>query len=146
MADLILTPGLVVPTKDKDGNTTPLFPGSGKAGEAITQGQPVYRAADGLLYRCDADDADQIKSRAVGITISAGSAGQWVHYWCLNDDEEINLGATLVVGMLYVVSANVGGIAPITDYTTGWNLTTLCYATTAALAKTLRKYTNVTRA
>jgi hypothetical protein len=108
---------------------------------------PVYRnTTDGKLYRADATGAGVETSRCVGITISAASANQFVHYWGIEDEQEISFGAILAVGQLYVVSANVGMIAPVSDYTTGWYLTTLFYATTTSLGKFLRRYTNVQKA
>ena len=147
MADLTITGSAVIPTKDAQGQTSPLYPAQGIAGETLTQGMPIYRNTnDNKLYRCDATGAGVEQSRALGVTISAASPGQFVHYWGIEDEQEISFGAILTVGQLYVVSTNVGMIAPITDYATGMYLTTLFYATTTSLAKFLRRYTNVQKA
>jgi hypothetical protein len=45
---------------------------------------------------------------------------------------EVNLGATLAIGTVYAVSANLGGIAPISDLLSTEYITTLGTAKTAA--------------
>ena len=44
----------------------------------------------------------------------------------------LGAGAALTVGMLYVLSLNLGMIAQVTDVVTGWYVTPLGVATTAA--------------
>jgi hypothetical protein len=44
----------------------------------------------------------------------------------------INLGATLTVGQIYVLSATAGGIAPVADLATGHYPSILGVATTAS--------------
>jgi hypothetical protein len=104
-------------------------------GEAVTQGQPLYRATNGKWYRCDANDT-AVKAVVGAIAITPGatdafgivalpgsSAGQSL----------VNLGATLAVGMTYAISTNVGGIRPITDAGSTEFVSTIGVATTAAL-------------
>lgn len=105
-------------------------------GEAVTQGQPVYRnTTDGKWYRCDANDT-ATKAVVGGIAITPGatdaygiialpgtSAGQSI----------VNLGATLAVGMTYAISTTVGGIRPITDAGSTEFVSTIGVATTTAL-------------
>jgi hypothetical protein len=100
-----------------------------QAGEALTQGQPVYQATDNKWYRCDANDG-VIKARCEGITLtSAASNGFFVRALPGSD---IDLGATLVIGETYVVSVNVGAIAPIGDLAAASFVTTLGVAITAS--------------
>ena len=108
------------------------------AGEAITQGMPVYKATDGKYYQCDANDsATAIKARCGGIAITPAGAADASFVIAEPGNEPgqslVNLGATLVVGGVYAVSATKGAIAPIADITTGDFVTTIGIATTAAL-------------
>ena len=100
-----------------------------QAGEAITQGQPVYLASDGKYYQTDANDT-AVKAQAKGIAVSPASTDG---YFLMAVDGLINLGATLAVGQVYVVSATKGAIAPYGDLTTNDYVTILGVATTTAL-------------
>lgn len=106
-----------------------------QAGEAITQGQPVYQStADSKFYRCDADAAATAIAAGIAMTPAATNG-----YFALAQSGDspgqalINLGATLTVGQVYVVSTNPGGIAPIADLGSGDFVTILGVATTTAL-------------
>jgi hypothetical protein len=98
---------------------------SGTAGESITAGQPLYQdPATGQLFKAKADTA--VHAAAVGIALNNASSGQPVVFQVSGP---INVGATLVIGQWYVVSpANFGGIAPLSDLTTGNFGTVLGYA------------------
>lgn len=123
MADLTITAANV---KAGSNNTrTSLV----QAGEAVTQGQPVYLASDGKYYQTDANDT-AVKAQAKGIAITPASTDG---YFLLGVDGLLNLGATLAVGQVYVVSATKGGIAPYADLTTNDYVTILGVATTTAL-------------
>lgn len=100
-----------------------------QAGEAITQGQPVYLASDGKYYQTDANDT-AVKAQAKGISITPASTDG---YFLMHVDGLVNLGATLAVGQVYVCSATKGGIAPYADLTTNDYVTILGVATTTAL-------------
>lgn len=100
-----------------------------QAGETITQGQPVYLASDGKYYQTDANDT-AIKAQAKGIAVTPASTDG---YFLMANDGLVNLGATLAVGQVYVVSATKGGIAPYGDLTTNDFVTILGVATTTAL-------------
>lgn len=100
-----------------------------QAGEAITQGQPVYLASDGKYYQTDANDT-AVKAQAKGVAVSPASTDG---YFLMAVDGLINLGATLAVGQVYVVSATKGAIAPYGDLTTNDYVTILGVATTTAL-------------
>ncbi len=102
-----------------------------QAGEAITQGQPVYLASDGKYYQCDANDT-AAKAQCVGIAVSPASTDG---YFQLATSGSVNVGATLSVGRIYVLSTTKGGIAPSADLASGSYVTILGVATTAALLK-----------
>lgn len=103
------------------------LPSVGVAGEAITQGMPVYLSG-GKWYQCDANDG-AAKAVAGGIAVLPATTDGFFAY--LSTGAKINLGATLVVGTTYVVSATKGAIAPIADLATGHYATTLGVATAA---------------
>ena len=100
-----------------------------QGGETITQGQPVYLASDGKYYQTDANDT-AIKAQAKGIAVTPAATDG---YFLMANDGLVNLGATLAVGQVYVVSATKGGIAPYADLTTNDYVTILGIATTTAL-------------
>jgi hypothetical protein len=105
--------------------------GVGLGGEAITQGQPVYQSS-GSWYRGDANDtAAKANCTAIALTPTATS-GYFVYAL---PGAEIDLGATLTVGETYVVSTNVGAIAPIGDLASTNYVTTLGTATAASTLK-----------
>jgi hypothetical protein len=98
----------------------------GTLGGAVTAGQPVYKkASDQLFYATDANLSAEAAA-AAGIALNGGAAGQPLTY---QTDGGIDLGATLVVGEVYVVSATTGGIAPAGDLASGWFTTVLGIAT-----------------
>jgi hypothetical protein len=103
------------------------------SGEAITAGVPLYTAiADGKVYKADNNDT-AAKAAVTHIALSdAAGADQFVV--CAKPDSVINLGATLTVGGIYIVSATVGLIADAADVSTNF-VTVLGIATTAALFK-----------
>lgn len=129
MANLSQTPGNVAVGAATTLTKTVQF------GEAVTQGQPVYKASDGKYLQCDANDT-ALKARCEGIVLTpaaqdgyglialpGASAGQCT----------VNLGATLAVGTVYCVSATKGAIAPVGDLTTNDYVTVIGIASTAAL-------------
>lgn len=100
-----------------------------QAGEGITQGHPAYLGGDGKYYQTDANDT-AIKAQVKGIAITPASSDG---HFLLAVDGLVNLGATLAVGQVYVVSATKGGIAPYADLTTNDYVSILGVATTTAL-------------
>jgi hypothetical protein len=104
-------------------------------GEAVTQGMPLYKHTDGKYYQCDANDGIA-KANCVGIALTPGGAdGPGIIGLPASSSGKalINLGATLVVGELYAVSATKGAIAPIADITSTQFPTTLGFAVSASL-------------
>lgn len=99
----------------------------GTAGATITAGQPLYRDGTdgGDLKPADADA--ESSSVCVGIALHAALDGQPIEYLT---NGPINIGATVTVGQVYVVSTTAGGIAPYSDLATGDYVTILGVGTT----------------
>ena len=106
-----------------------------QAGEAVTQGQAVYRSTSTSKYfKCDADVL--ASSICDGIVLTPASTDGY----CLIAEPSntagvslVNLGATLTVGLGYYISLTAGGICVIADISTGDYPTLVGFATTAAL-------------
>jgi predicted transcriptional regulator len=102
---------------------------TGQAGEGITQGQPIYQlTSDGKWYRCDANDG-QAKAECRAIALTPASTNGFIAFALPGAD--IDVGATLVIGQTYIVSVNVGAIAPISDLATSSWVTPLGVAVAA---------------
>jgi hypothetical protein len=137
MADLSQTPANV---KVMAGSARVLI---SQAGEAITQGQPVYLATDNKWYRCDANDG-AIKANCDGIALtSAATSGFFVRALPGSD---VDVGATLVIGETYIVSVNVGAIAPIGDLASASYVTPLGVAVGATTLRFNPKPSGIQRA
>jgi hypothetical protein len=101
-----------------------------QAGEAITQGQTLYRSsADNKLYKADANDT-AAKAAVVGIAVTPASTNG---YFLYVESGLVNVGATLAVGTLYAVGQTAGSIVPVADLTTNDYVTYIGTATTTAL-------------
>jgi hypothetical protein len=89
----------------------------GVAGDTITAGQPVYKDAtdSGKIKLADANVLAKIA--VVGISIHGAAAGQPIKY--ATKDSAFTLGGTVAAGAVVVLSATAGGIAPVTDLTSG---------------------------
>ena len=96
------------------------------AGEAITQGMPVYLQSN-KYYKADASTQAAAKCRGIALTPAAADE----LFVLASPDSTVDVGATLTIGETYVVSGTSGGIAPIADLTTGEFVTILGTATTA---------------
>jgi hypothetical protein len=105
MADLAQTPANV----STSGGQT----GAGTAGEALVGGEPLYqKASDGKIYRADAN-VTIAEATCIGIGLHPTNANQPIAY--AKPGSQVNLGATLVKGEIYVVSHNVGKVSPKAD-------------------------------
>lgn len=100
-----------------------------QAGEAVAQGEPCYLHADGKYYKADANDTEA-KAVAAGVFLVPAALDG---YAIIAVSGPVNLGATLTVGEVYVVSATLGGIAPIGDLASGHYVTTLGVASSASV-------------
>ena len=99
------------------------------ASAAVTQGMPVR--PDGDKYRpAQATTAANADSRYIAITPASADGDPFV---AVRSGSLVDLGATLVVGETYVVSATAAGaIAPIGDLSSTHFPTILGVATTAS--------------
>ena len=88
---------------------------NGIAGDTITAGQAVYKAADGTWVRADADGA-AVARDAKAIALNGASANQPI---AVQRGGEITLGATMTAGVTYYLSNTPGGICPLADVGTG---------------------------
>lgn len=85
----------------------------GMAGETITAGMLVYRAADGLIMKVDADSATALARTPRGVALNGASLGQPIDYQSSGD---ITIGATLIPGLTYYASgATAGSICVLAD-------------------------------
>jgi len=132
MSDLTITPPNVIASDQAKIQI-------GTAGVAITAGQVLYGdAADidarRLMPRLKLADANVSSDTAyvVGIALNDASPGQPIFY--VTEDDDFTPGATLTVGMIYVLSSTAGGIAPRTDLGAGHFPVTLFVATSATKA------------
>lgn len=107
------------------------------AGEALTQGMPVYRSSlDSNYYKADADAEASAEVRGIAVTPASASGDRFVLASPKSGaSADVNLGATLTQGETYVVSTNAGAIAPIGDLTTGDYVTYLGVASSASILK-----------
>lgn len=96
-----------------------------QVGEAVTQGQPGYLSSE-KYYQTDASAS--ASAAAAGVFLTPAATDGYAVFATAGD---IDLGATLTVGAVYVVSATKGAIAPLADLTTGEYVTTLGVATAA---------------
>lgn len=89
---------------------------NGISGDTITQGQAVYKAADGTWVRADADSATALARAATAIALNAASANQPI---VVQRSGEITIGGTLTPGLPYFLSNTPGGICLVADVGTG---------------------------
>ncbi len=112
MADLTITSTAVIPvTTSPTANLNARFV---QFGEAVTAGQPIYqKSTDSKWYKaqCDGTAEESGSGTQIGLAIAGGSTGQWGLAF-LGGNVTIGTGS---VGVMYVVSATAGGIAPISD-------------------------------
>jgi hypothetical protein len=88
--------------------------GSGVGGEAFDQGVPLYQ--NGTKYfKADANDtAAKAEAIVISLTPCGGDGRRFVF---ARPGADIDLGATLQQGEVYVVSATAGAICPVGDIT-----------------------------
>lgn len=138
MSDLVQTAANV---KLKSSLNPPIV---GTAGESLTQGQPVYaKASDaGAYWRADADTAAE--SLATHIAMTSAVDGEPV--LLARAGSSIDLGATLTVGQVYVVSTNPGGICPYSDLASADYVTIIGVPSAAGTILLLMEATGVAKA
>lgn len=120
MADLSITAANVV-------SGTDAVVEYGYAGETITAGQAVYKAATSKRYMKSDSNSATAEVRAVrGIALNGAAAGQPL---AIQRSGEITIGATLTAGVAYYLSDTAGGICPVADVGSGE------YSTIVGIAK-----------
>lgn len=120
--DLVITAGSVL--KGSGASVTTYY-----AGETITAGQALYLHTDGLVYKSDANGTAAQKA-ITGIALNGGSINQAIS---VQTAGSITIGATVTTGLIYVLSATAGGIAPSADLASGWETIILGVATSASV-------------
>lgn len=111
MADLVITAASVV------AGSNARVSAPAPAGETITAGQVIYKAATGKWLKADADAGAEIARKGTHLALNGGSLDQPIVGHRLGD---INLGAVLTPGVAYFLSgATAGGICPFADVGTG---------------------------
>ena len=104
-----------------------------QAGEAITQGQPVYLSGN-KYYKAD-NNASASTAAAAGVAITPAATDG---YFIMATRGTVNLGATLVVGTAYCVGPTAGQVNPVADLVAGDYITLLGIAiTTSTLVLTI---------
>jgi hypothetical protein len=96
-----------------------------QVGEAVQQGQPLYQNTANSKYML-CSDASAVAADCKGVALTPAGADGYVVMAL--PGSEITVGATLVVGMAYYVSA-AGEIKPAGDVSTGEFVTLLGIAT-----------------
>jgi len=109
-------------------------------GGTVTQGMPVYVAADGMYEACDCTAIST--NKGVGIALTGGGDGQ---KGIIQISGNINLGATLAVGETYVCSES-GLICPEADIASTEFVCILGIADTTSNLKMGILYTEVAHA
>jgi ribosome modulation factor len=136
MANLSITAANVEKASDAGYET-------GIAGDTLTAGMSVYKdTTDSNKWKkalC-AGTAAQAGSGGCGITLNAATAGQPV---TVQTSGSLDVGATLTIGQIYVVSATAGLICPFTDLNTNNYVTLLGFASAADNLKILNYVTSV---
>ena len=127
MADISVTAGSVTP-----GTGAQLY--GATAGATLTAGQGIYLDSSDSMKAKLADANDGASKAAVaGVTVNGAATGQKVNY---QKTGEISIGTTtLTVGQTYINSSTPGGIAPISDLSTGNYVSILGVATSASNLK-----------
>jgi hypothetical protein len=115
-----------------------------QAGESVTQGMPVYLANNGKWFQSDANVV-AAATATTGIAVSPASTDGFFSV-VRTAGQDVNIGATLTVGELYVVSATKGAIAPIGDLIAADYVVILGIARTTVLLRTIFNATGVAKA
>lgn len=114
MADLTITPGNI-----QEGTGAQVV--SGTAGAVITAGQTVYLDSSDNTYKLADANSTAAAAQAKGVALnSAPASGQPITVQYAGNME---FGAIITEGEIYVVSATAGGIAPEADLASGHRVT-----------------------
>lgn len=127
MTDLVITPANVLAYEDGTKKTKTV-----KAGGTVAAGQLVYRASNGKYLPVDVDSATAEARVPAGLALNGAGLDQPLIIQTAGD---VNPGATVVVGTIYVASDTPGGIMPSTDLEAGDYVTIVGVAITASRIK-----------
>ena len=123
MADLIVTPANVVAGAHAKIE-------HGIAGAAIAAGQTVYKdPSTSRFLLADADAVTPAARSSFGVALNGAANGQPLG---VITEGNLNPGAAVAVGTIYVLSDTPGGIMPSADLEPGDFVTILGIATTAS--------------
>ncbi len=87
---------------------------TGLSGEAITAGQLVaLDESDGYYYLSDCDHATTARRKITGVCLNNAAGAQQAI--TVQTAGIFTVGGTVAVGVIYIMSGNAGGIAPVTD-------------------------------
>jgi hypothetical protein len=86
---------------------------TGPAGAAIGSGKWVYWDSATSSYKLCQNDTTSAEAKVKGITLNSAQLGEELQ---IQGEGEVDTGAELVEGQLYVLSATAGGFAKIDDY------------------------------
>jgi len=122
MADITITAANVRPYS---GATTKTV----TAGATVTAGDAVYKdTSDSNEYkRCDSTVAASTVIGGIAIT-NAGDGEPLI----IQTAGDCNVGGTVVVGMVFVVSTNAGKLAPLADVASGEYVSIIGYGITSS--------------
>ncbi|MCW0235274.1 MAG: hypothetical protein OJJ21_16870 [Ferrovibrio sp.] len=110
MADLTITATSVVAGSNS-------VTESGLAGEAVTAGKAVYKAAATKKWMlADSNSATAEARLATGIALTGSSLNQPV---VVHKSGDITIGATLTAGQAVMLSDTPGGLCPLADVGSG---------------------------
>lgn len=103
----------------------------GTAGATITAGQVVYKdASDGDAFKLADCDASATTSAVIGIALHGAADGQPLR---VQTAGSINIGGTVAVGSIYILSGTAGGIQVSTDVAQSDWVSVLGIATTTGI-------------
>lgn len=123
MVDLVITAANVVATDNA-------VKESALAGETITAGKAVYKAASKKWMLADSNSATVAAKTANGIALNGASLNQPL---TVAKGGEVTIGATLTPGATYFLSDTPGGICPDADVGAGENVCQIGVAKTASI-------------
>jgi len=104
---------------------------TGVAGASLTRGMPVYIDPADYKAKIADNNVSATLANVYGLALGDVADGQPV---AICTEGDINIGATLVVGETYVLSATAGKICPIADVSTNY-VTILGVAISASLLR-----------
>lgn len=98
------------------------------AHEAFTAGASAYKYSDGTFGLTDANGT-AVTNTGVGLFANSGGAGQPCKI--VKYDPNLAIGATVILGMVYINSGTPGVLTEYPDKATGWHVQPMCMAVDA---------------